>query len=252
MSRTPKHPEDIVPAVVADYRRVFADDLVSVILYGSAAGGDYRPGKSDINLMVVLTERGIDALERAFDITAKWKKVRVATPLFVTEDYVRTSLDVFPVEYLNFQKNHKVFYGKDILADLTFASDFIRLQCEREIKAKLIVVRQAFVETGGKPRGLKGLMGDSLRAFIAIFNGLLYMNNGRMPDRKQDIIAEACEAFGLDKAVFGRVLEIDEHTSKPSKEELRALFTDYLKQVRTLWQAVDSLEIGAAGDGVVG
>ncbi|MBW2108841.1 MAG: nucleotidyltransferase domain-containing protein [Deltaproteobacteria bacterium] len=247
MSRIPKNLEEILPAVVEDYKRIYADDLVSVILYGSAAGGNYRPGRSDINLMVVLTEHGIDALERAFEITAKWKKARVATPLFVTENYIRTSLDVFPVEYLNFQKNHRVVYGKDILAGLTFSSDFMRLQCEREIKAKLVVLRQAFVETGGKPAGLTDLMSDSLRAFIAIFNGLLYMKDGRLPDRKQDILAEACKVFGLDKAVFIRVLALQEKTGKLSKEELRALFSDYLKQIRNLWHVVDSLADPAEG-----
>jgi tRNA nucleotidyltransferase (CCA-adding enzyme) len=53
--------EDIFVDVTQDYLRVFGRDLLSLVLYGSAAGGAYVKGKSDINLLVVLTPDGIGA-----------------------------------------------------------------------------------------------------------------------------------------------------------------------------------------------
>ena len=54
MVKSPKDPKEIVNAVAEDYERVLGDDLKSVVLYGSAAGPDYRPGVSDLNLLLML------------------------------------------------------------------------------------------------------------------------------------------------------------------------------------------------------
>ena len=64
MSRIPKNPEEIFPDIIKDCSALFADDLVSIILYGSAASGDYVSGKSDINLMIVLSDAGIDRIDQ--------------------------------------------------------------------------------------------------------------------------------------------------------------------------------------------
>ncbi|MCK7489084.1 MAG: hypothetical protein MZU79_01690 [Anaerotruncus sp.] len=40
--------------------------MISLMLYGSAAGGSYVKGKSDINILVVLTPDGINRLEDGF------------------------------------------------------------------------------------------------------------------------------------------------------------------------------------------
>ena len=74
MAKIPKDPKEIFPEIIADYKNLFGDDLVSIILYGSATGQDYRPGKSDINFMIVLSEEGIERLELPEELHAGlWK-----------------------------------------------------------------------------------------------------------------------------------------------------------------------------------
>ena len=127
MSRTSQDPKEISRQVVEDYRELYGEDLVSIILYGSAAGEDYRPGKSDINFMIVLSEEGIGNIDRAFKTVHMWRKKKVAVPLFLTQEYIGTSMDVFPIEYLNFQRNHVLAYGKDLLENLSFDHNFLYL-----------------------------------------------------------------------------------------------------------------------------
>jgi hypothetical protein len=57
MAKIPKTPEEIFPEITADFQKIFGEDLVSIILYGSGAGGDYVPGKSDLNFLITLTDR---------------------------------------------------------------------------------------------------------------------------------------------------------------------------------------------------
>jgi len=241
MAKSPKDPKDIFSDIIDDYKNAFADDLVSIILYGSAAGKDYRPGKSDINFMIVLSEKGIERIDEAFDIIKKWQKRTVAIPLFLTEAYVGTSLDVFPIEYLSFQRNYVLVFGKDILKDLVFDREFMRLQCEREIKGKLLLLREAFLETSGKAKSLKELIGHSMPAFVAISEALLYLKGQDPPPTKREVVKKTAAQFDMDAALFEKLLDIKEDRIKPGDMEMMGLFKNYLSEVRKLSKLVDTL-----------
>lgn len=241
MAKSPHDPKEIFPEIIDDYRGRFGDDLISIILYGSATGSDYRPGKSDINFMVVLSENGIEQLEQAIKAVTKWQKRNVAIPLFLTELYVETSLDVFPIEYLNFHRNYVLVYGKDILKDLSFNAEFIRLQCEREIKGKMLLLREAFLETAGKGRALKDVISQSIQAFLAIFDALLYLKEKEIPKEKREVIRTTCETLDLDAGLFEKLLDIREQKIKPGDTETKTIFQDYLREVRKLSKIVDAL-----------
>ncbi|MEA2039223.1 MAG: hypothetical protein U9N82_05275 [Thermodesulfobacteriota bacterium] len=241
MTKNKEKPVDIFDEIVTDYKKVFGGELVSINLYGSATGEDYRPGKSDINFMVVVSEEGIELLDQAFSIVKKWRKRNVAIPLFLTEAYIETSMDAFPIEYLNFKRNYILVFGKDILKDLTFKKEFIRLQCEREIKGKLLLLREAFLESYGKARALRSVVVQSLSAFIAIFEALLYLKGEEIPKEKRDIIRVTAGLFELDGSIFEKLLDIKEEKIKLGDTEITKLYKGYLKEVRMLSKLVDAL-----------
>ena len=241
MAKIPKDPKEIFQEITDDYKDVFGGDLISIILYGSAAGKDYRPGKSDINFMIILSDEGIENLDKTFGIVTKWRKRKVATPLFLTRGYVGTSTDVFPIEYLNFQRNHVLVYGEDILKDLSFNHDFIRLQCEREIKGKLLLLREAFLESSGKGRALKNIISQSVQAFLAIFSALLFLKGLDIPENRRSIIETTCETFEINSALFKKLLDIRERKIKPNDTDLLDIFKEYLKEIRKLSKIVDEL-----------
>lgn len=241
MAKVPKDPKEIFQEIVDDYKGIYGDDLVSIILYGSAVGKDYLPGKSDINFMIVLSEEGIDDLDRAFKSIRKWHRRKVATPLFLTKFYVESSTDVFPIEYLGFQHRHTLVYGEDILKDLTFKKELLRIQCEREIKGKLLLLRESFIESGGRGGILKDLIKDSMKAFLALFDALLYLKGMDIPEEKRQKIGAACEIFEMNMELFNRLLDIGEQKIKVKDSELPGMFKEYLREIRGLSRIVDEL-----------
>jgi len=241
MTKIPKDPRDIFSEFTQDYKELCGDDLISIILYGSAVGQDYRPGKSDINFMIVLTENGIDHLDRMFDVVKKWRKRNVIPPLFLTEEYVKTSLDVFPIEYMAFKRSYVLVFGKDLLKDLTPKQEYIRLQCEREVKGKLLLLREAFLSTSGKGRALRDVICQSNRAVMSIFNALTYLKGEELFAGKRELIRSACEAFDLDKELFEKLLDIKEEKLKPAGDEMKKIFLKYLTEWRKLSNLVDTL-----------
>ena len=92
MGKGAKEPTALAAEFAADCRAAFAADLVGVVLYGSAAAGDYVPGRSDINFLVVVTEAGMQDLRRAFPLVKKWRPKGVTTPLFLIDGQITADL----------------------------------------------------------------------------------------------------------------------------------------------------------------
>lgn len=241
MARSPRNPETLFSELTEDCRRTFGKDLESVILYGSAAGQDYTPERSDINIMIVLSEEGIDHLERALPLVRKWRRKGAAVPLVVTRGYVQTSVDVFPIEYLSFQRQHRVLHGPNVLQSLEFDPEHLRLQCEREIKGKLLLLREGFLEARGTSKALMELIRRSLPAFIAIFQALLHLQGQDIPETREDVAVRACETFELDADTFRELLAVRAGRVKLKEAGMRMLFEAYLREVRQLAMKVDRM-----------
>ena len=242
MGRHIDDPKRVFSDVTADYKAVFGNDLVAIVLYGSAAGPDFQPGSSDINFMVVLTEAGIRHIDQAFGLVDKWGKRGAAIPLFLTESYIESSLDVFPMEYLGFQRKHIQIYGKNILKDLAFKSQYVRLQCEREVKGKLLLLREAFMESRGKAKALKGVLKEAVPALIAIFETLLYLKGIEIPGTRRDAVRAATKAFGIDGDLFRRILDFREASVHIPDQEIVALFKSCLHELERLSNIIDAFD----------
>ncbi|KQC06565.1 MAG: hypothetical protein APR62_07680 [Smithella sp. SDB] len=241
MAKIPDKPQDVFIPLTEDYRKVFGNDLISLILYGSAAGGSYIKGKSDINLLIVVTGDAINKLENAFATVKYWQKRRLAVPLVMTKEFIESSLDCYPIEFLNMKNNHILIYGEDFLAQLNFKPEDLRLQIERELKGKLVLLRQGYLETEGSPSQLKELISRSLTAFTSIFNVLIYLKQGSAPKNRRDTIKEIGNLFAFDAEVLLRCADIKEGVNKFSNVEVAGIFKKYLLEVEKLCKIVDAL-----------
>jgi len=241
MTKIPDRPQDIFVPLTQDYLKIFGRELVALILYGSAAGGSYIKGKSDINLLVLLTPAGMEKLADALAAVQAWKKRRVAVPLIMTRDFLQSALDSYPIEFLNMKNSHILIYGENILAALNFKPEDLRLQIERELRGKLILLRQGYLEVEGKPRPLKRLISNSFTAFISIFNALLYLKQGAAPKGRRETIKEIGNLFAVDTAVFNLCADIKEEVDHLSSQEAVNVFHRYMQEVDKVCNIVDRL-----------
>ncbi len=243
MARIPKKPEEIFLEITGDYRKIFGEDLISIILYGSGAGGDYIPGKSDLNFLITLTDRGIEGLDSALETVGRWRKRNVAIPLFMTRSYLAGSQDSYPIEFLNMRRHYRVVSGEDVLAPLALDPRHIRLQLERELRGKLLHLRSGYLATEGKANKIRDLIGASLTAFVSLFSALLCLKKLEIPKGKRDIITAAGTAFCFDAAVFLKCEEIRRKADHFSSAEVRAVFRDYLREVGQLCELIDRMDV---------
>ena len=107
--------EEIRPAVKFLAERLGEDmgeNLLSLCVVGSSLTEDFDPKYSDINTVVVVKRRGHELLQQLAGYGKSMGKKKIRAPLLMTPEYIEQSLDVFGVEFLEFQFNHAVVYIK--------------------------------------------------------------------------------------------------------------------------------------------
>ena len=242
MAKIPKRPEEIFDEFKSDYIALFGDDLLALVLYGSGARGEYVPTKSDLNFLIILSDDGIERLGDAIDVVAKWQKRSIPVPLFLTRGYIESSMDAFPLEFFNIQSAYQVIYGEDILRDLVVTKEDLRLQCERELKAKLLLLRESFLHAHGEARQLKELINQSFPAFISIFKALLYLKGEGIPEKHESLIPATAENFGLDADLLRTLWQIKRGEKKPEKKKIKETVLSYISEIKALSKKVDQMD----------
>ena len=223
--------------MLADLEESLGDRLHSVVLYGSTARGDYEKATSDFNLIVVLDNLGpstLEALEPAF---AHWRKANQPVPRIFSPTLIADSADVFPIEFFDISRRRIVLYGKDPFDGLEIHVDHLRHQCERELREKMMRLREAFIETRGKSKDLKRLLIESYPSFVALFRGCLHLLDEEVPIHNEDVVAAFGKLADLDTAPF---LEIERlRGGETTDSEPRTLFDRYCEELTKAVRRVD-------------
>ncbi len=241
MAKIPHNPQDIFDEFSRDILDVFDRDLLSIILYGSGARNEYVYKKSDINFLVVLTPQGISNLSNTFSIVKKWLPRNVAVPLFLTKDYISSSLDSFPIEFLNMKTSYKVVFGEDVLSELDIPHENLRLQCEAQVKGKLLHLRESFIKTQGRKDALQELLTLTVTTLTSIFRALLALRGVSVPKSKTEIMDATAEHFDLQKKIFEQVTKVSLREVKMSADGLISLTQQYITEIQKLASIVDQM-----------
>jgi predicted nucleotidyltransferase len=73
LQATGSHMEKALTTLVEKLQKAYGDKLVSVVLYGSAAAGDYNGKFSDLNILCALTELTPKELGASEEIFRWWR-----------------------------------------------------------------------------------------------------------------------------------------------------------------------------------
>jgi len=149
---------DKIKAFLDEVMYNYGDKIHSIHITGTAITEDFDEKRSDVNSLFVIKEMDLKFLEVLAPLGKKYGKRKVAAPLIMTPEYINSSLDVFPVEFLNFKLIHATIFGEDILEGLALDRMDLRHQCERELKTKLIWLRQGYISSQGDRKMLKRVL----------------------------------------------------------------------------------------------
>jgi predicted nucleotidyltransferase len=233
--------DDPLRELVGSLSKALHGDLLAVVLYGSAARGEYHERHSDLNVLCILRQVGARELELVAAPLRAWVRKGQPAPLFLSEEEVRGACDVFPIEFLDLRDGYRLLYGEDLVASIQVNTANHRRQLEHELRSRVLRLRRRFLETHHDNKVVCRLMLDSLSTFAALFRHALIAAGFEAPLQKAEIFRAAAERFGIGPAPFDALLEVRTGARKLDPAEVRGWFNAYLDGVTRLARRVDEI-----------
>jgi hypothetical protein len=213
----------------------------SAVLYGSAARGDFVPGRSDLNLMLILDDvspRTLGALGGAF---GAWRKSGYEPPLVISRAEWARATDVFPIEIADMRCGYEVLRGSDPIAGLTVAPVDLRHALEREFRGKLLRLRQGYVAAAGDAVALGTLAGRSSGTVMVLLRALLVLLGRPVPREPVELAAAAAAAMGMEGEPL---LNVIRHRAERGWRCSPIEFGAYMDAVARAAAFLDQLQLG--------
>ena len=213
----------------------------SAVLYGSLARGQFVPERSDINLMLVLPELERTTLDGFRAGMERWSSAGYPPPLlFTAAEWIRAQ-DVYQVELADMLVGYRVLRGPDPLSAARLRPQDLRRQLERELRGKLLRLRQGYILVGDDPAGMGELALRSVPTVLVLLRGVLAMVDAPPGVAPSEVVAGAEAATGLSLQPIGTAAA---HRPEPRWECSQQEFLTYLAAVTSVADFVDRFDPG--------
>ena len=169
-----------------------------------------------------------------FETLSKLKELQ-SVPTVFTFDEIVNARDVFPIEFLNISKHHKMINGEDILKDIVITKADLRRQLEFEFRSKLIHLRRAYLRSDDD---MEEIILDAVPTMAPIIGGLMYIKN---IDGKFNV-DKFKEAYGIDTQILLDIYHVRKGKGKllEDTDEYIRKFIDLLTEIGRI---VNNMEV---------
>jgi|SRR5579863_90701 len=234
-------PQHQLDEFVTRLKTAAGTNLQSVILYGSAADGEFHHEFSNINLVCLLRETSFPHLARLSDAVDSWTRQKHPAPLLLTQEELTHSADVFSIEFLDMKRRYRVLFGEDVLRNLEIPMHLHRAQLEYELREKVILLRQRILASTRDDIRLWELMLGSLSTFATLFRHTLIAMGESGALSSRDAIRALHSRVAFDPSAFEHLFDIREHRAKRKQFDPRQVLNNYLNAIQQVTAAVDTI-----------
>ena len=232
-------------AFARDLAGAYGDALRSVVLYGSAARGEYRDGVSDLNLLVLLGDTRAATLRRGSALARAWAAENNPPPLVMSEAEFRDSADTFPIELADIRDAHVILHGADPFAGVEIRPADLRVQLERELKGAQIRLRTRYLTQAGEALKFEPVLLMSLSTFLVMFRTVLRLSGVEVARDPQAVVAATASHVGFDPEALLEILRARAGQAKLDVRPDSPVVTGYLDAVARVVEYVDRFEAPA-------
>jgi len=227
----------VVDPFLTDVDRV-AGAGYSAVLYGSAARGDFIPGRSDVNLMLVLDEVTTPTLRELGRAFALWRKSTPEPPLLISRTEWARASDAFPIEITDMRLSYQVLRGADPLQGAQVDTGDLRQALEREFRGKLLRLRQGYASYAPEPAALGRLGLESAATILVLLRGVLTVLGRPVPVDSTELSTAAAGAIGFEPE---HLLHVVQHRADREWRCGAPEFENYMNAVEQTARLVDQL-----------
>ena len=230
----PEETQKLLHIYVKDVKALLAEKLEGVLLYGSAVRGEFLVGRSNLNVLLLVSSYDQTLLKVYSAIHRRWSKEQILAPLFLTEEEMNTSAPVFPLEYLEIQEQHRVLGGRDPFVG--FRIDTARLvpEVKQGLMGSLFRLRQRYVEGYATNETALILMPLSLTSLLPLLRGIQRIQGRPVVYQSDAVIKDVADHLSLDLQGMQDALQVKRGQISPGHKEIPHLFERYLQAVTVL------------------
>ena len=193
-------PEAAARAFASDLRTELDASLIGATLFGSVARGEYVSGFSDVNVLVIVDDIEPALLARIAPLVRRHDAIGL-NPLPMERREWVSARDVFGIEILDMRDAHVPLTGEDPIDGVEIARDTLRLQAERELRARLITWRSGLLRHSADAGMIGELLRRSVPSFVAYLRAALRLDgNGQVPRSSRETVSVGCTLIGADPA----------------------------------------------------
>ncbi|MGB7437668.1 MAG: nucleotidyltransferase domain-containing protein [Candidatus Acidiferrum sp.] len=226
--------------LVSRLKEAAGKNLESVVLYGSAASGTYRPGTSDLNVLCTLVTIDVHELQLVAPVVHWWtREEKEPTPLFFLTEELQRSTDVFPIESLDLKRSHRVLFGIDVVADLEIPMNLHRVQVERDLRLLLLRLRQHVLQAGKNELEYTTILKKTASGTLTLLRHTLLAFGEEPPAEPSAIFEHIAAATEADAGVFQAAYDFHEGRGLP--EDSFVVYDRYIHALEKVVNAMDRL-----------
>jgi len=217
--------DEIVQAWAKGLKQELGNNLVSVILYGSAARGEYVRARSDLNLMLVFKKLDLEHITKVGKMMRRRVRKQAPQLVFWTEEELTNAWDVFPLEFEDIKENHRCLVGKDLFKKRRVDTKRMRYQLEFELRSKLLTVRDTWLSSNRDKYALEMFLVKAGTSF-------------------DYLIRKAEAVFGkkmvIPRDVFEKIKKLKKKEIRLKRGEIQGLFHQLHEQVESVIRKIDA------------
>ncbi len=227
-------------AYVKDVQRVYGDSLDGVLLYGSAVRGEFLPGRSNLNIVLVVKSTKADQLKKYGALHRRWAKEQIVVPLFMTQADLPAMSLVFPLEYIELQEQHRLLAGQDPFVGFKVDQRHLLAEVLQSLRGNLLRVRQRFIEGGGSEEAITILLPLSLTAVLPCLRGVQRLVGRPVLSQGEPLLKDFETLMSVDLSGLRDAWLLKRGQISPGQKEVPRLMERYLESLEQLVQAVEA------------
>jgi hypothetical protein len=237
----PDDTQKLLQTYVKEVTGAFGEQMEGLLLYGSAVRGEFLRGRSNLNILLLVSSYDSTVLKQYSVLHRRWSKEQIMVPLFLTEEELHMSAAVFPLEFLEIQEQHRVLGGRDPFIGFHVKTDRLKDAVVQGFASHLLRLRQRYVEGGGGDEATTILLPLSITSILPLLRGVQRLL-GRPPLAHSDaVISDVAEQLKLDLQGLLDVWLLKRGQISPGPHEVPRLFDRYLQAVTRLTRAAEQL-----------
>lgn len=224
---------------IAAAKKTFADNLISVVLYGSGAEGKLRP-TSDVNLILVLQSFDrphADQLREPLRLAQAAIKLRV---MFLLKHELKPASEAFAVKFGDIARRRLVLYGDDPFVSLSVSRDDAIFRLKQTLLNLTLRLREMYIARSLREEQLAVVIADAAGPLRSCASTLLELEGNPASSPKEALEKVAASLPGVTPDIK-LIAEVRQRHTLPPGAAAPVLF-ELIDLAQAMWARAAQLK----------